>query len=196
MKNKYLIFDTNHHATFDTLEVKNGKTVTEDKEWMIDKAKPILLAKRNIFSRFLGESLTPLYLLKWNVLLPVDFEIKEKKLKYNEMLDAVKDEDLKRKLKALSDEDTKVQESTWIFRELVAMSVVFPKAEAKEDEFAVTPEFIKSTVDFRFLKNMKNYAGGEGGGKFNKRRLIDIAFIGGMIMVIFIGLSVTGILKY
>lgn len=195
MKSKFLVFETNHHAQYMNEEVKDGSVSIGEKEWFVDKAKPILLAKKGFFSRwFGGESFSPLYFLKWNILLPVDWEYKEKKVKFNELLASVKDEETRKKLEEISKEDDKVKDSTWMIKELVPVSVLFPKADAKEDEFAVTPEFIKSTADMRFLKNMKNYAGGES-SKFNKKRLMDILFIGGMILLVFVSLAMTGVIK-
>lgn len=194
MRNKFLIFDTNHHAEFCTKEVKDGKITINDKEWVVDKAKPLLIPKGGFLSRFFGDSIMPLYLLKWNILLPVDFEIQSKKMKYDEMLSLVKDEELKEKLSNLAKEDVKVKDSTWELKTLDAMDVKFPRADAKENDFAITPEFLKSTSDMRFLKNMKNYASGEG-TKFNKKRIMDIAFIGGMIIFVFISMAITGVIK-
>jgi hypothetical protein len=196
MKSKFLVFETNHHAQYMSEEVKNGGVSIGDKEWFVDKAKPILLEKKGFFSRwFGGEAFTPLYFLKWNILLPVDWEYKEKKMKFNELLASVKDEETRKKLEEIAKEDDKVKDSTWMLKELVPVSVLFPKADAKEDEFAVTPEFIKSTADMRFLKNMKNYAGGEGGSKFTKKRIMDILFVGGMIVLVFVSLAITGVIK-
>jgi hypothetical protein len=195
MKSKFLIFDTNHHAGYETMDIKDGKVSKDDKEWIVDKAKPVLLEKAGFFSRFLGASLMPLYLLKWNILLPVDYELKETKMKFDELLNSANLTDgMKKELQDILKKDEKVKDSTWVLKELVAMDVKFPRADAKENEFAVTPEFLKSTADMRFLKNMKNYAGGEGGSRLSRKRIMDILFIGGMILLVFVSLAITGVI--
>ena len=53
------------------LKVKNGKVSYKDKEWYVDRTKPMTLQSAFGSNR-------PLYLLKWNTVIPMDFDVTNK----------------------------------------------------------------------------------------------------------------------
>jgi hypothetical protein len=54
-------------------DVKDGKTVINDKEFIVDRIKPI-----NLKSKRLGrEKITPFYILKWDKIEPANIELVE-----------------------------------------------------------------------------------------------------------------------
>ena len=70
MKGIFIIFDTDYNATIKKANIKNGKVVIGDKEWVVDKAKPFLV--RTMFGKTY-----PLYLLKWNSVFPANPKVEE-----------------------------------------------------------------------------------------------------------------------
>ena len=195
MKARHLIFHTDHTAEFVDGEVADGSMSNQDKEFIMDKAKPILIKKRGLFGRFFAGHY-PLYMLKWNILLPAQMEVREKIGKLDELLDGIESPKMKKKMeKMMKNDETfkQYKDQKFIFRELVPMPVAFPKPDVGEGKSLITPEMLQSTHDMRFLRNFKKYAGA--GGGMNKKRIFDFLFIGGMIFAVLIALSMTGVLK-
>lgn len=126
-----------------------------NKEWIVDKARPFQLKTA------LG--VRPLYLLKWNSLAPMNFEIKENTKTYTRMVDG-KEETITVAEKELKEVDPKFDTSS-----------------------KVTPEILKTTQDGRFLKHMKKYAGGAGGGIFGEEGgsmlPLILGVVGGAVLI-------------
>lgn len=188
---KQLIFDTGFTAEFSNKEITDGSIMTEDKEFIVDNARPIMLKKRGFFSRFFGTSLVPLYLLKWNVLVPAGFDVEKKFGSLEDLVEELDDKKIKSRIKKILKVDKKLAKRSYIFKELKPLELKFPKVDVKEGESVITPEILRTTHDMRFLKNFKKYAGGE---KMSKKRIMDILFIGGMVVFLFIALALGGVI--
>jgi hypothetical protein len=131
MRSEFLIFDTDFTAQLKKANVKDGKVVIGNKEFLTDKAHPFSL------KTFAGTR--PLYLLKWNALEPMKFEVKEAEEAYIRTVDG------------------KEEKITVVKKDLVPVD---PKFDEKSK---IIPEILKTTQDSRFLKAMKRYAGGKAG---------------------------------
>jgi hypothetical protein len=125
-------------------EIKDGKVTIGNGEWYVDKAKPFIL-----------KGLVPrqLYILKWDNVLPLEFQVVEKNT-------VLKNESTgetltlsKKQLVPLTENDLKFQE-----------------------KYKSMPELLKETADMRFLKSMKRYAGGEGFSDRTKKLVMFLIF--------------------
>lgn len=187
---KQLLLDTDFTGEFKNNEIKEGSINIDKLEFIVGKAKPILIHKKGLLSRFLGSSVTPLYLLKWNTLLPAHFELEEKKGKLKELKSRIQSEEVKKDINKKMEKDKALGDREFIFREIVPLKVEFPVNKPDENGNYLTPEMLRSTVDMRFLKGLKEYAQPKG-----KRNFMNIIFIGGIIMVVFVALAMTGVIK-
>lgn len=121
-----MILDTDFSGEIKKAEIKDGKVTINNKEWYVDKAKPFML--KGLIPR-------PLYILKWDNVLPLEFEVEEK----NTVLK----------------NETTGETFTMVKKQLV------PLTETKfQEKYKQMPELLKETQDLRFLKSMKKYAGG------------------------------------
>jgi hypothetical protein len=186
---KQLLFDSDFTAEYKGEDIKDGSITIDKLEFMVGKAKPLLVKKKGFLSRFLGTSATPLYLLKWNILLPAHFKVDEKKGKLNVLKDKIQSEDLKKDIEKKIEKDKSLGDREFVFRELVPMDVEFPVNKPDEKGNYLTPEMLRSTVDMRFLKGLKDYAAPKG-----KKNFMNILFIGGIIIVVFVALAMTGVI--
>jgi hypothetical protein len=187
---KQLLFDTEFTAEYKNQEIKDGSITIDKFEFIVDKAKPFLIKKKGFMSRFLGTPVTPLYFLKWNILLPAHFKVEEKKGKLKDLKDKIQSEEIKKDIDKKIEKDKSLGDREFIFRELVPLNVEFPVNKPDKDGNYLTPEMLRSTVDMRFLKNLKDYSTPK-----TKRGFMNIIFIGGIIMVVFVALAMSGILK-
>jgi hypothetical protein len=73
---KGILFHTDFTAEEVKFEVKDGKTVINDKEFIIDRVQPIDLKKKRM-----GRTVhTPFYILKWDKVEPVNIQLVEVEL--------------------------------------------------------------------------------------------------------------------
>ncbi|MFQ6119455.1 MAG: hypothetical protein ACE5KE_06170 [Methanosarcinales archaeon] len=191
MKAKQLIFNTDYTAEFFSKKVKNGAILTEDKEFVIDRAKPMMLKRNGFLSSIFGSKSIPFYLLKWNILVPAQFKAKVTEGKLKDLKGEIKSKIFREKIEKKIKEDREFGEKNYIFKELVPLDLKFPKPDIKEGEALITPEILQSTIDMRFLKNFKTYA--DGGG-ISRKKIMDILFVAGMIMFLFVAMAIGGVL--
>jgi hypothetical protein len=87
MSNKGILLSTDFTGEEVKFDIKDGKTVINDKEFIVDRIKPI-----NIISKRLGrEKITPFYILKWSKIEPANIELVETEVdghKYAELQSA------------------------------------------------------------------------------------------------------------
>jgi hypothetical protein len=155
MKGTFIVFDTDFIGTLKTGDIRDGKVLIDEKEYILsipiedDKTGKIVWHDAHpirLRGRFGAEK--PLWLLKWNSLFPVGFQVvKENKIFVNpENPNEVMNVD-KKEIQVL---------------------------EPKFKETKLLPEILGSTHDLRFLKSMKKYAGGEG---MNLKKMIPIFIV-------------------
>jgi hypothetical protein len=130
MRSTFLFFDTDFTAEFVRAKIKNGKVLLKDGEHIVDKTKPFML-KSTLAPR-------PLYLMKWNSVYPMTFEVKET-------------------IQILKDVETG-KEFQLSKKELVPADTSF----YEKGGAGYSPEILKTTGDVRFLKGMKKYSEGKG----------------------------------
>lgn len=119
-----IIFDTDFTAMIKVLKVKNGKVAYKDKEWYVDRTKPMTLQSAFGSNR-------PLYLLKWNTVIPMDFDVTNKT---TTLVNPETGENL-----LLTEKNLKIIDNPeWV-----------------HDKKLPPPEALKMTADMRFLKQMK-----------------------------------------
>lgn len=141
--------------------IKDGKVTLKDGEHIVDKTHPFLLKA--------GLSSKPLYLMKWNSLYPMTFEIKDKTT-------------------TLKNEATG-ESFTMTQKELVPVDPKFYEGKGEGDKsLQYNPKVLKDTQDQRFLRGMTKYAGGGGGG-IDAKTIMTIIF-----MIVILGAA--GILIY
>jgi|GEM_PF-5630105 hypothetical protein len=151
MSEKALILYSDFTGELKKIDIKDGKAIIGEKEFIVDRASPIILKKKRLFSN----KIEPFYIFKWDKVEPVHFVQTETEIddeKYAELKDKYV---------------------------LKSIEPVFP--EKTEDD--ILPELLRETFDMRFLKQMKKYASGEKGIKFQRWMMIPIAFIiSGLVM--------------
>lgn len=185
-----MLFDTEFTAEYKSEEIKDGSITIDKLEFIVDKAKPFLIKKKGFLSKFFGTSVTPLYFLKWNILLPAHFKVEEKKGKLSILKDKIQSEDVKKEIEKKIEKDKSLGDREFVFRELVPLAVKFPVTVPDKDGNYLTPEMLRSTVDMRFLKALKDYSTPK-----SKRGFMNILVIGGIIMVVFVALAMSGVIK-
>jgi hypothetical protein len=68
-----LLFHTDFMAEKKKIEIKDGKVVIDDKEFLVDRVKPFMMMTKR-----LGRvSIKPIYLLKWDKIEPAPYEMTE-----------------------------------------------------------------------------------------------------------------------
>lgn len=201
MRAKALIFDSHYDADFIESEIKNGVMITKDKDFFLDKTRPFILRKKKLLGRIFGDSVVPVYLMKWNTLIPAHFELHDSKAPLKEQLKHIKDAKLKKELEEAIKVDEELGNKEYIYRELVPVELKFPEvykkketgADGKVTERIITPELLNSISDMRFLKGFKNYAGGGAGGKKN---MMNILFIVGIGAFVVLAMVLGGVLQF
>jgi hypothetical protein len=188
-----MLFDTDFQTEIVDKEIKDGFVTIEEKEFFVDNAIPFMIKKEGLFGRFFG-GFTPLYILKWNVIIPVGFQLTSGRMKLHEMINNLQDENLKEELSKTIKVRPEDAEKTVEIRTIESLDIKFPENDPEKK--VISPELLKSTVDMRFLKNFKKYAGGESGGGMNKRKLLDILFIAGIGFFIFFAIGFSGLIKF
>jgi len=135
---KGLILNTDFTAEEVDLNIENGSAIVNDSEFIINDSQPILIKKK-------GKFVNPLYILKWDSLIPMKMAIEREVITKEEL---EKNYDLKGEI-----------ENSMVYKRLVPMDVKFIKTKPKSKigNVTVTPEMLKDTIDLRFLKGMKNY---------------------------------------
>jgi len=128
MRGAFLFLDTNWTAEIKRAKIKSGKVVLADGEHILDKTTPFQLKS------FFGTR--PLYLMKWNSLYPMTFEVQEKTSTFKDV-----------------ETGKEIQMTT---KELVPVKTEF----YEKGGAGYSPEILKTTQDVRFLKGMKKYAEG------------------------------------
>jgi excinuclease UvrABC nuclease subunit len=87
MSDKGILLHTDFTGEEVKFDVKDGKTVINDKEFIVDRIKPI-----NLKSKRLGrEKITPFYILKWSKIEPANIQLVEREEdghKYAEVVSA------------------------------------------------------------------------------------------------------------
>jgi hypothetical protein len=150
----FLMFDTDFSAELMTGKIVNGKVILGETEHFVDKTPPFHLKK--------GLGTRPLYLMKWNSIYPMTFEVQEKKGTIN-----------------FPDGTTK----EIISKDLVPVSTEFYEGKAEK---GYNPELLKTTSDTRFLKGMKKYSEGGGfelKGSLSKILLVVILGAGALLLL-------------
>jgi hypothetical protein len=150
-----IILSTDFIAEKAKFEIKDGKTVIDNKEFIVDRIQPIMLKEKRLGRvRF-----KPFYILKWDKIEAANIQVTEDE-EYVEV----------------GNNGNKT-----IGNILRTLNVVFP--DEGEGQGKILPEMLRETIDLRFLKSMKKYAGeGTGGGRFKfggfKRwMIIPVAFV-------------------
>jgi len=86
MSEECLLLHTDFTAEKKKIEVKDGKAVIDDKEFIVDRVQPIMIKQR----RFGRTRIKPFYILKWDKVEPVNYVIDEREIdgeRYAELRD-------------------------------------------------------------------------------------------------------------
>jgi hypothetical protein len=156
-----LLFLTDFTAEKAKFEIKDGKAIIDNKEFIVDRIHPIMLKEKRLGRvRF-----KPFYLIKWDKVEAANIQVTEDE-EYAEV----------------GDNGNKISGNI-----LRTLNVVFPDKESGD----ILPEMLKETHDMRYMKHMKKYAAEGGGGgrfKFAFKRwyIIPIAFIISAVAMFFI----------
>jgi hypothetical protein len=162
MSEEGIMLYTDYTAEKVKFDIKDGKAVIDNKEFIIDRIQPITLREKKLGRiRF-----KPFYILKWDKIEPVNIQAVE--------------------IDHTNEDYAELAQNP--LPTIRTLEVVFPE-KSKDD---ILPEMLKETHDMRYMKHMKKYAAeGAGGGKFKfggfKRwMIIPIAFIISAIAMFFI----------
>jgi len=137
MSEQGILFYTDYTAEKVKLEVKDGKAVIDNKEFILDRTTPIMLKEKRLGrTRF-----KPFYLMKWNQIEPANLQVVD--------------------IEPNSEEYAELAQNS--FPVIRTLEVVFPESEGDASKL---PEMLKETLDLRFLKSLKKYASEGTGGKF------------------------------
>lgn len=157
-------FDSEFNGFIDKAVLDNGSIFYENNEskyeFPVADAKPIMFNKKSLFG-----GLSPMYFVKWDELIPVNFEFYEKK-------EDILDEEIEKIRKQIMEkENTKLDKIKEKIRpekkNLIRKSIFTPvpinmnfsgalKMKGSDGKIrTVTPEMLRSTTDMRFLKSMK-----------------------------------------
>jgi hypothetical protein len=146
-----IMLHTDHTAEKVKFEVIDGKTTIDNKEFIVDRIKPIMMKEKRLGrTRF-----KPFYILKWDKIEPANIQVQEISLEEGEYAQIIE------------------KGATDIIRTL---DIVFPE----KSEGDILPEMLKETHDLRFMKHLKRYAAEGTGGKklkFSRWMLIPVALI-------------------
>jgi len=85
MSEEGILLSTDFTAEKVKFDIKDGKTVINDKEFIVDRIKPI-----NLKSKRLGrEKITPFYIMKWDKIEPANIELVETEIDGHRYAEAV-----------------------------------------------------------------------------------------------------------
>jgi hypothetical protein len=165
-KCKIFLFNTDFNGYIDNAELNNGHIFydfeTEDKqkilyEWDASKMQSINLFQKSL----LGASYIPLYFVKWDEIVPLNFQVnqEEKKMSKEEFdkllsrgyLDNGGNGKIPKKFKESRPTSVNVRKRTLVTEPL---DLNF-SGKAKMGKNYITPELLRSTADMRFIKSMK-----------------------------------------
>jgi hypothetical protein len=137
VKCKILYLNSDFTGKIKTAKIKDGMIKIEDKEFVVGDTKQIDL--QGMFC------CTPLFIYKWNSLLPISFEQKETKIKSSDIDD-----------KYCEVEYDNNSNKMYLKRELVPI-------DPDKWDFAKTklPQMLAQTTGMRFIEQMKKYSGGK-----------------------------------
>jgi hypothetical protein len=187
MKAEFLVMHTDFTADKKKSKVENGKAMIQDKEFILDKTQPIMV------NGLLGSS--PLYIVNWKSLLPVQFGVISSTVKNvfhdgNKLRVKLSKETVPDVLSALKQGyiDLSLDEGQ-------RFEVTEMKPMVIQEKFHKTelPQMLKYTADMRFLKTMGDIAGKKGKPELGKWMIVLI--IAG-VMIVAIGLSVAYAMKW
>jgi hypothetical protein len=184
VKARALFFHSPIEAEFKKIKIKDGTIVIDNKEWDVGKIRSINLKS--------GTGVRPLYLLKWNSLIPAQLEERTDEISYKPTGDVENDGKsyLKfwKRLKKSGHTGKEIETNNWVYKRIASVPLTFLKTK-------FSPELLHATADMRFLKNMKTYAQGKGGGGggINIIYLLG-AFVIGLVWAIIL-LYLTGVIK-
>lgn len=195
-KGKVLFFDTDYTAEFKDVEIKGGNIIVDNNtEHIIDNTTPIIL-KTGIISN------SPLYICKWNTLVPIQFKTVRKKMTPEEAETFAENNDFVR----IEHINQQTKGKGWLRRKLKERKNYYPTTNVEYktpsmyeyrklemvdidlEKIKISPALLKETNDLRFLKNMKKYAMGKDadGGGMSKGKVIALS-IGSMVFgIVFI----------
>jgi hypothetical protein len=97
-----LIMHTDFMGEKKKIDIKDGKCVVDDKEFIVDRVQPIMLRQR----RLGRTTIKPLYFLKWDKVEPAHFVIDEKEID-GEMYAEIKDKYILKSIEAAFPEKSK-----------------------------------------------------------------------------------------
>ena len=173
---KALVFNTDFTVEHKKVKIKDGYITVDDKEFPVDGIRPVIMKKR-------GRYREPLYLLKWDCLLPAQFELKK---------DNLSSKDLMSKFKM----NQEPEHDKYTYKRLVPIIPEFRKTKMQhsglQNPMTILPSTLKDTTDMRFLKGMKNYVEG-GGGKPKPMQIIIMFALGMLLMFLMFNMGVVTI---
>ena len=167
---KIFFFRTDFTGFMDDAEVRDGhlfydmdKTTTY--EWVVTKTKPITYEEKG----FMSSKIVPMYFVKWDELLPINFQLESKTYTVTKKEITMKEKGLRRfKISTLlkkrvsrdaqPDLDEQDNKLTYKKRSIVTVPTKLAlkfNGATKLGENLITPEMLRSTLDMRFLKSMK-----------------------------------------
>jgi len=189
MGNKVLLFffqsDFNGFADKGVLE--NGSILYEKGdsryEFVVGDVKPIMFNSGSLL-----KSIQPMYFVKWDELIPVNFEIEENPVELDDSeLDKIRSQVFAKK----EETDSKIRKIIPKKKKVIRKSLVMlsPTQMKFSGQTKVTgtdgksrvvlPEMLRSTTDMRFLKSMKEASMMTGKRHFKYRNiLLALVFIG------------------
>jgi hypothetical protein len=194
-KVKTLFLDSDFVAELKSAKVEGGNVeIGKTYEHVIDNAIPLQLKSLT--------GSTPLYILKWSSLVPVKFKRVSKTISTEQAQSMIENDGFVR-IESTEREERKKKPKlrSWLWRkkhkeaeirmpQYKTVSTLEPThyeyrklevVETKLGKSDIPPALLKETMDMRFLKNMKKYGEGKGGGEgVGKGKTIMVA-IGSMI---------------
>lgn len=157
---KVLMLDTNYIGEIKKCKVVGGSLFIGDREYFVDDINPIQL--KGMFGSI------PLYICKWDSLIPANFVIKSEKKMIDEKTES-KIKSIGKIIRSKGNEKLFAE-----FRELKSVEPVFMKTKL--------PQLMRSTMDMRFLEQLSRYAG-ETKKKMDISKGMIIAFIVGTVLI-------------
>jgi len=106
----FIFFNSDYTLEIKEADVKDGKAVIGDKEYYVDKAKPLML-KTTFGSK-------PVYFVKWDSITPLNWTVKEKREKFSNE----KGEEIEVKRREIEFIDPKFDDSKKILPEILKIT--------------------------------------------------------------------------
>lgn len=199
-------FDTEFNGHFRKAELNNGSILFDmddtKYEFLTADVKPINFVKNTLFG---GN--VPLYFVKWDELVPVNFEL-DKKIQEMPQEDYM--EEIKRnvlgKVEKTTDKIIKKIPDRLKIRQKKEKDKVESKSivctpfnlkfsgKTKVNKKNVIPEMLRSTADMRFIKSMKEASMMTGKKGFRYRNLLLVlVFVGSVLAFTLYGMSYLGV---